>query len=301
MYDRPFTQGETTKTLEDFETSRYAITSQVTPAETKGSVNLVSDLPGQPSARALKIDYDFTNGTGTKASYAVFNSTGLALAGSPTSMTLDLYGDNSLNWIRAEFIDADGKAHLLDLAKQLDWSGWKNVKVNLSAAGMKFPVKLKRIYVVTIEEGQDERAYSGAIGLDNINLQYPPAPVDSKANIVMYAGKTNATVNGKPIKLDSAPIQMNGVTYVPVRFVSDAMGAKLLFNGQTGQITVLRGGNMMEMTQFKKDLNLNGVLQFSEVTPIVRNFRTLIPVRLFSEKLGMTVGYDPKTKKITID
>ncbi|WP_028608251.1 stalk domain-containing protein [Paenibacillus harenae] len=298
----PFTKGETVKTIEDFENSAYAITSQVTPAETTGSVNLVSDLPGQTSARALKIDYDFTNGTGTKASYAVFNSTGLALSGSPTSMTLDLYGDNSLNWVRAEFIDADGKAHMLDLAKQLDWSGWKNVKVNLSAAGMKFPVKLKRIYVVTIAEGQDERAYSGAIGLDNIKLQYPPAAdAAAKANIVMYAGKTNATVNGKAIKLDSAPIQMNGVTYVPVRFVSDAMGAELLFNGQTGQITVLRGSKMMEMTLGKKDLNLNGVLQSSEVTPIVRNFRTLIPVRLFSEKLGLTVGYDPKVKKITID
>ncbi|MBD2868400.1 stalk domain-containing protein [Paenibacillus arenilitoris] len=298
----PFTQGETVKTIEDFETSTYAITSQVTPAETFGSVNLVSDLPGQLSPRALKIDYDFTNGTGTKASYAVFNSTGLQLSGSPSSMTLDLYGDNSLNWVRAEFIDAAGKAHLLDLAKQLDWSGWKNVKVNLSSAGMKFPVKLKRIYVVTIAEGQDERAYSGAIGLDNIRLSYPPSvSAGGKAKIEMLVGKTTATVSGKTIKLDSAPIQMNGVTYVPVRFVSDAMGAQLLFNGTTGQITVLRGAKMLEMTLGTKDLNLNGVYSSSDVTPIVRNYRTLIPVRLFSEKLGMTVGYDSKLKKITID
>jgi len=299
----PFTQGEAVSTFEDFEKSTYPITSQVTHADTTtGSVKLVSDFPGQTSAKALKLDYDFTNGTGTKASYAVFNSTGRAIAGSPTSMTLDLYGDNSLNWVRAEFIDADGKSHYLDLAKQLDFTGWKNVKVNLSSVGMKFPVKLKRIYVVTLAEGQDERSASGSIGLDNIKLQYPPSVGgDSKTKVEMIVGKTAATVNGKAITLDSAPIVLNGTTYVPVRFVSDAMGAKLLFNGNTGQVTVLRGNKLMEMTLGQKDLILNGVLQSSEVAPIIRNNRTLIPVRLFSEKLGLKVGYDGKVKKITID
>ncbi|RCW44828.1 stalk domain-containing protein [Paenibacillus prosopidis] len=298
----PFTQGETVKTLEDFENSTYAITSQVTPATTTGSVNIVSDLPGQTSSKALKLDYDFTNGTGTKASYAVFNSTGITLAGSPASMTVDLYSDKSLNWVRAEFIDADGKAHLLDLAKQLDWSGWKTVKVNLSSVGMKYPVKLKRVYVVTLAEGQDERSSTGAVGLDNMELQYSAAAtVDTNTKVEMTVGKMAATVNGNTMKLDSAPIIFNGTTYVPVRFVSDAMGAKLLFNGNTGQITVLRGNKLMEMTLGKKDLILNGVLQSSDITPIVRNNRTLIPVRLFSEKLGLKVGYDPKLKKITID
>ncbi|WP_138753708.1 stalk domain-containing protein [Paenibacillus sinopodophylli] len=299
----PFTQGEAVSSFEDFEKTAYPITSQVTPADTTtGSVKLVSDFVAQTSAKALRVEYDFTNGTGTKASYAVFNTNGRTIEGSPTSMTVDLYGDNSLNWVRAEFIDADGKAHLLDLAKQLDFTGWKNVKVNLSAAGMKFPVKLKRIYVVTIAEGQDERSPSGAIGLDNIKLQYPPTvTVDTNTKVEMTVGNTTAAVNGKSLKLDSAPLVLNGVTYVPVRFVSDAMGSKLLFNGQTGQVTVLRGNKLMEMTLGKKDLILNGALQTSEVTPIVRNNRTLIPVRLFSEKLGLKVGYDGKSKKITID
>ncbi|NIK79354.1 hypothetical protein FHS15_004514 [Paenibacillus castaneae] len=298
----PFTQGETVKTLEDFEKLSYAITSQVTPDTTKGNVSVVSDLPGQTSAKALKIDYDFTNGTGTKASYAVLKSTGITVDGSPTSMSVDLYSDNSLNWVRAEFIDADGKAYLLDLAKQLDWSGWKNVKVNLSSAGMKYPVKLKRVYVVTIGEGQDERAYSGSIGLDNLMLQYPPSVVVNSTNKVeMTAGKTAAIVNGKAVNLDSAPIILNGTTYVPVRFVADAMGLKFLFNGGTGQINVLRGSKMMEMTIGKSDYILNGVRQPSELMPIIRNDRTLIPLRLFSEKLGLTVGYEGKTKKITID
>ncbi|WP_424766643.1 stalk domain-containing protein [Paenibacillus sp. sgz302251] len=298
----PFTQGEAVTTLEDFEKPAYAITSQVTPTGATGNVSLVSNLPEQPSAQALKLDYDFTNGTGTKASYAIFNSTGLPLTGSPTSMTVDLYSDNSFNWVRAEFIDADGKAHLLDLAKQLDWSGWKTVKVNLSSAGMKFPVKLKRAYIVTIAEGQDKRALSGSIGMDNMKLQYPPsAVVDTNTKIEMLVGNPNATLNGKPIKLEAAPLVLNGTTYVPVRFVSDAMGSQVLYDNKSKQVTVLRGNKLLEMTIGEKELNLNGVLQSSEITPIIRNSRTLIPVRLFSEKLGLKVGYEAKQKKITID
>ncbi|CAM4414027.1 phosphodiester glycosidase family protein [Paenibacillus alkaliterrae] len=298
----PFTQGETVMTFEDFEKSTYAITSEVTPAETKGRVKLVSDLPEQPSPRALQLDYDFTNGTGTKASYAAFGSNGRTLPGAPISMTVDLYSDNSLNWVRAEFLDANGKAYLLNLAKQLDWDGWKTVKVNLSSDGMKFPVKLKRVYVVTLPEVQDERAAAGAIALDNMKLQYSPtAATDTNAKIEMNVGNTTATLNGKSFKLDSAPILLNGVTYVPIRFVSDAMGGRLLYDGKKGQVTVLRGNIMMEMTIGQKDLNLNGTLHTSEVAPIIRNSRTLIPIRLFSEKLGLKVGYDGKTKKITID
>lgn len=299
----PFTTGETATTLEDFENLSYAITSQVTPAATTtGSVNMVTDLPGQTTGKALKIAYDFTNGTGTKASYAVFKSTGISLSGSPTSMSVDVYSDKSLNWLRAEFIDADGKAHLVDLAKQLDWSGWKTVKADLSSIGMKYPVKLKRLYVVTVAEGQDERAAAGEVGIDNIKLQYlPTVTVDTKTSIVMTVGSSAATVNGKAVKLDSAPVQLNGTTYVPIRFVSDSMGGSLTFDGKTGQITVLRGDKLMEMTLGKKDFILNGVRQQSDVTPIVRNNRTLIPIRLFSEKLGLKVGYDSKLKKITID
>lgn len=298
----PFTKGETLKTFADFEQSAYAITSQVTPATTTGRVKLVSDLPGQKSPKALQLDYDFTLGTGTKASYALFGATGQTISGSPASMTLDLYSDNSLNWVRAEFIDADGKTHLVDVAKQLDWSGWKSVKMNLSALGMKYPVKMKRIYVVTLPEGQDERAAVGAIGLDNIQLQYPPAvTVDTKTKVEMTISKATATVNGKAIKLDTAPILLNGTTYVPVRFVSEALGSELVYDHPTRRVTVLRGNKLMEMTIGKKEFVMDGKVQQAEVAPIVRDGRTLIPIRLFSEKLGFNVAYDIKTKKVTIN
>lgn len=300
----PFTQGGSEKTLENFENVSYGIHTQVTPAATTtGSVKLVTDLPGQTSAKALQISYDFSAGTGTKAVYAQFNGTsGKSVDGSPLSMTMDVYGDKSLNWLRAEFIDANGAVHLVDLAKQLDWTGWKSVKADLSAKGMAYPVKLKRIYVVTTPEGQDERAATGTVGIDNIKLQYAGAAVmPAQRHIEMTIGKKTAVSNGKTISMEVAPFETGGTTYVPIRFVTDAMGAALKWDNKLNRVTVINGAKMLEMVIGKKEMNINGALFETEVAPIIKNGRTLIPIRLFSEKLGLKVTYDHKTKKIAID
>ncbi|MFF2889969.1 stalk domain-containing protein [Paenibacillus sp. NPDC057967] len=298
----PFVKGEEAVVVEDFEVSRYGITSQVTPADTtKGGVKLISDLPDQTS-RGLQISYDFSAGTGTRASYAVFGTNGVTLAGSPTSMTMDVFSDNSKNWVRAEVVDASGKTHLLDVAKELNWDGWKNVKIDVGSAGIAFPAKLKRIYVVTIDQNSDKKAPSGAIAIDNIVLRTAATVKEpARSSIVMNIGNTNASVNGKGIKLEAAPLIQQGSTYVPLRFVSEAMGAEVLYDDKTRKVTVLRGSQMIEMTIGKKDYMLNGVRYTSDVAPFTRNGRTLIPVRLFSEKLGFKVGYDEKAKKVTIE
>lgn len=299
----PFVEGQQDVMIEDFEVSRYAITSQVTPADmTKGTVKLISDLPDQKS-RGLQISYDFTNGTGTRASYAVFGQDGRTLSGSPTSLSMDVYSDNSKNWVRAEIVDANGKTHFLDVAKELNWSGWKNVKIDLASAGIAYPAKLKRIYVVTIEAGSDLKTPAGAIAIDNMTLHTAAkAEEPARAKIIMNVDKANATVNGKTVKLDAAPFIQNNYTYVPLRFVTESMGAEVLFDDKSRRITVLRGGQMLEMTIGQKDYMLNGVRYTSDVMPFIKNNRTLIPVRLFTEKLGFKVSYEEdKQRKITIE
>lgn len=296
----PFVPGEQAVSIEDFEVSRYLITSQVTPADTtKGTVKLVSDLPEQKSGKALQISYDFTMGTGTRASYAVLGG-GLTLSGSPSSLTMDVFSDTSNNWVRAEIVDAAGKTHLLDVAKELNWTGWKNVKVDLT--GVAFPAKLKRIYVVTIGQADVEKLPAGAIAIDNLTLRTAtPVKEPARASIVMTAGNAKATVNGKTVTLEAAPFIQQGTTYVPLRFVTEAMGAEVLYDEKTRRVTVLRGSQMLEMTIGQKDYTLNGVRYSSEVAPFTKNGRTLIPIRLFSEKLGFKVNYEDKLRQITID
>ncbi|MDR9748576.1 TraB/GumN family protein [Paenibacillus taichungensis] len=51
-------------------------------------------------------------------------------------------------------------------------------------------------------------------------------------------GSTNATANGKAVKLDQAPKQIGNVTYVPLRFVAEATGYQVAWNPSLRQVTL---------------------------------------------------------------
>ncbi|MBO7748036.1 phosphodiester glycosidase family protein [Paenibacillus sp. MWE-103] len=289
------------KKFDDFENQTYPISFQGTNG-VGGTASVVSGLPGTNSTSVVQLQYDFTNGSGTKAAYAVLNGTGRKVDGSPSGMSIDVMGDGSLNWARAEFIDGKGAAHLITLAKQVDWTGWKTIKVNLAAEGMPAPVTLKRLYVASLEDGQDERALTGAIGFDNVAFQYPAlAPEPPREKIGLKIGSKNATVAGKAYKLDVAPLLLDGTTYLPLRFVTEAMGAQVDWDAVLKRVSVLRGSQLMDMWVGSKEYVLNGERKQSEVAPMTRSGRTLVPIRLVSEQLGLVVNWDGKMGTITVE
>jgi hypothetical protein len=48
--------------------------------------------------------------------------------------------------------------------------------------------------------------------------------------IVMYVGQRSASINGSFVQLDTAPFIEGGSTFVPLRFVSEALGAQVSFD-----------------------------------------------------------------------
>ncbi|MBB3110510.1 exopolysaccharide biosynthesis protein [Paenibacillus phyllosphaerae] len=291
----------TNKKFIDFDSSTYSISYSGTNAVT-GSAGLVTGLEGSSTGQALQLNYDFSKVTsGTKAAYAVMNGTGVAIEGKPSTMTVDVYGDGSVNWVRAEFTDAAGKAYPVTLADKVTWNGWKQLKADVPS-NVTYPLKLKRLYVASLEEGQDERALTGQLSFDNLTLQYPATVTSpTKSKIVLTLGSQAATVGGQAMKLDAAPVALNGTTYLPLRFVTDAMGATIGWDQTAKRVSVLRGGHLLEMWIGQKSFLLDGKRLSSEIAPISRNGRTMVPIRLVSEQLGLTVGWNAKAKTITVE
>lgn len=56
--------------------------------------------------------------------------------------------------------------------------------------------------------------------------------------VELIIGSTEAIVNGKKTKMPGAAVVVNGKTLVPVRFVAEALGAKVSFDAATGVITI---------------------------------------------------------------
>jgi hypothetical protein len=250
------------------------------------------------------MDYEFMMGSGKSYANAVLNDgKGISVGGSPSAMSIDVLGDGGRQWLRAEFTNGDGKPAYATIADQVDWTGWKNIRFDLAAAGLKGSSKLTKLYLVNKEEDQDERALQGQVAFDNLVLQYPPGQIAvSNPTIVMNVGKTQATVDGKSVKLPGAPFVQKGTStnYLPLRFVADTLGAQVVWNGPTKRVTVLRGDKMLELWVGKDSMTVNGARQTLSAPPIVINGSVYVPVRVISEQLGQKVDWESKTKTITI-
>ncbi|HOI25755.1 MAG TPA: copper amine oxidase N-terminal domain-containing protein [Caldisericia bacterium] len=47
-------------------------------------------------------------------------------------------------------------------------------------------------------------------------------------------------VNGKSYTIDAPPVIVNGMTFVPVRFVAEILGAKVDYDAATRTVTITR-------------------------------------------------------------
>jgi hypothetical protein len=61
-------------------------------------------------------------------------------------------------------------------------------------------------------------------------------------NISLTIGSTQATVNGNPQTLDVAPFIVGASTYVPLRFVSQALGASVNYDNSTSTVAINTNG-----------------------------------------------------------
>ncbi|WP_242773928.1 phosphodiester glycosidase family protein [Brevibacillus parabrevis] len=113
-----------------------------------GSFSLVSDQVFR-TKKAAKLVYNFSGAPAgnMRISYGILGAQPVAIPGKPLGLGLWVNGDNSRHWLRAEVLDANGKTVYVDLAKEIDWSGWKQVK-GYFPSNVAYPLQLRSIYVV---------------------------------------------------------------------------------------------------------------------------------------------------------
>lgn len=61
---------------------------------------------------------------------------------------------------------------------------------------------------------------------------------DNKIMVKLREGEKKATVNGKSVPIDAAVVNKNGFTYVPLRFISETLGAYVKYNAKDNRVIV---------------------------------------------------------------
>lgn len=123
----------------------------------------------------------------------------------------------------------------------------------------------------------------------NIANVITPAQASS---VTFNIGSSVYTVNGVATVMDAAPYIKNGRTFVPVRYLANAMGvSNENIKYENGKVTLVKGSTVVELTMGSNTISVNGVAQTMDVAPEAVNGRTMLPARYVAEAFGGLVGY----------
>ena len=148
-------------------------------------------------------------------------------------------------------------------------------------------------------------------GIVTFTGEYKELPPPKKVQIVLQIDNPYMVVNGKKEEVDpgrgTKPVIIAkwGRTVVPIRAIVEAIGGKVQWNNKEKKVIILFNDTTIELWIGKNSARVNGKYRLidadnPDVTPIILNDRTMVPIRFVAETLGCDVKWDPLSKKIII-
>lgn len=123
-------------------------------------------------------------------------------------------------------------------------------------------------------------------------------------SVPAYAADITVIVDGVSITSDVPAQSINGYTMVPLRAICDALGAQTEWDKETGNITITDGSttNQLKVGDRYAYLTKDGTSEkkLIPVAPVVKDGRTLVPVRFVAENLNTEVIWENSTKTVQV-
>lgn len=167
--------------------------------------------------------------------------------------------------------------------------------------------------------GRSWSDYSNEIGIttpaqttnlhhNNANPGNPlQAPVISGKKVIRLSlTQKNYSVDGRALTMDTAPISREGRTMLPIKYITDALGATLAWDGASQKVTITQGATTIELWIGQNTARVNGAKRLIDSgNPNVRPFiappgRTLLPLRFISENLGCAVEWNDELQEASL-
>ncbi|WP_406151315.1 phosphodiester glycosidase family protein [Streptomyces sp. NBC_01012] len=156
------TVGLSEQTVSDFDDAGSWTFSQ---ARAAGSL---AATPDGHTGTGLRLTYDFTRSTATRAAYAAPPEP-VDVPGRPQAFTLWINGDGNGAWPTLHLKDAAGSDQLLR-GPYITWTGWRQVTFTVPP-GAATPLSVSRFYLAETAAAQQ---YTGEIVIDGLTAQVPP-------------------------------------------------------------------------------------------------------------------------------
>ncbi|QIB69904.1 AMIN domain-containing protein [Aminipila butyrica] len=110
----------------------------------------------------------------------------------------------------------------------------------------------------------------------------------------------NLVINNKQVSADVMPFIQNDRTLVPARAVFESLGGTVKWDQDSYTVTVKYDTTTVILKINDKTATVNGKKKTLDVPAIIKNERTVIPVRFVAEELGFRVGWIDSSRTVTI-
>jgi len=163
----------------------------------------------------------------------------------------------------------------------------------------------------TVEQGSDGKWYA-VVKVNHLTKfavfsTAAQSPVQPLKVIKLITGSIAAVIDGEPYALDAPPFVKPEVsrTLVPLRFVSEALGAGVEWRGESQEVVIreTRNGEQIEIfltINSNQALVNNAPVSLDCAAQLHPPGRTFVPLRFVSETLGAQVEWEASGNTITI-
>lgn len=117
----------------------------------------------------------------------------------------------------------------------------------------------------------------------------------------VFAKAPSIEIDGKIIKTDAAPFIEKDRTFVPIRFIGEALNYKVDWNKDKKLVTIKNNDRQILMTIGDTNITVNNEKIKNDVAPLIRKDRTYVPLRFVAENMNLKVNWDGKEKKVIIN
>lgn len=196
----------------------------------------------------------------------------------------------------------------IQLSKELDVGGFIVVGLRDNIILAKVDSRGNTEWAKKLEPGPDfdDWSYYADIqqlpdgGFKILLLSFHPPGWSLPPVIYEISGYIKIRVNDKLLKLDVDPIITEGRTLVPIRAVSEGLGASVLWDQRTKTVTLYNKSMTINLKIGDKKALVNNETVYLDVAPVIIDGRTMIPIRFISESFGAQVDWDEITKTVKI-
>ena len=134
------------------------------------------------------------------------------------------------------------------------------------------------------------------------------AKVYDKLEAILFINNNlmQKSVNGvvSQVRMDIAPFIYQSRTMLPIRFVAEALGFMVTWDANTRTVYLVDKENIVQIPVDTNNIIVNGNTFVSDVKPMIKNNRTMLPIANVARALGLVDGkdifWDPVSKSVTL-